>query len=250
MKEVQFSHREGDYIILKDEDGSQLRLELNGNLRQAVRSPGADSQSFSPGEVQSLIRSGLTLPEVANQLGVDEDSIEPFAAPVIAELNYVKSAALSVLVVAQDFDETIPFENLLESKLANASIRVLKDDGSWVLKAEDQSGTASFSFDPKNNWLKPLDDKAREIFEEQTPTVAFSVIDSPSDTEEDLEPEKPESDASSVATDLLEELQRRRAQKEADAETPKPESSSKRPSLPSWDEIVFGAGENKDDKED
>lgn len=250
MKEVKFSHREGDYIILKDDDGSQLRLELNGNLRQAVRSPGADAQSFSPGEVQSLIRSGLTLPEVANQLGVEEDSIEPFAAPVIAELNFVKSAALSVLVVAQDFDETIPFENLLERKLTGASIRVLKDDGKWVLKAEDGAGTASFSFDPKNNWLKPLDEKAKEIFEEQSPTVAFSVIDSPVDNEDETEQEQPESDASSVATDLLEELQRRRAQKEADAETPKPESSSKRPSLPSWDEIVFGASENKDDKED
>jgi hypothetical protein len=250
MKEVQFSHREGDYLILKGEDGSQLRLELDGNLRQAVRSPNADAQTFSPGEVQSLIRSGLSIQEVANQLNVEEDSIEPFAAPVIAELNYIKSAALSVLVVAQDFDETVPFENLLESKLLNATIKVLKDDGSWVLKAENQSSTASFSFDPKNNWLKPLDDKARDIFEEQTPAVAFSVIDSPSDTEDVTEQEQPESDASSVATDLLEELQRRRAQKEADVDKPKPESSSKRPSLPSWDEIVFGAGENHDDKED
>lgn len=250
MREVQFSHREGDYLILRDKDGSQLRLELNGNLRQAARSPSADAQSFSPGEVQSLIRSGLTPTEVANQMGVEEDSIEPFAAPVVDELNYVKSAALSVLVVAQDFDETIPFENLLENKLTNASIRVLKDNGSWVLKAEDPSGTASFSFDPKNDWLKPLNDKAREIFEEQTAPVAFSVIDNKSETEDEPDPEKAEPDASSVATDLLEELQRRRAQKEADVEKAKPESSSKRPSLPSWDEIVFGAGENKDDKED
>lgn len=250
MKEVQFSHREGDYIILKDEDGSQLRLELNGNLRQAVRTPNADTQSFSPGEVQSMIRSGLTLSEVASQLGVKEDSIEPFAAPVIAELNYVKSAALSVLVVAQDFDETIPFEKLLEHKLTDPSIRVMKDDGSWVLTAEAQSGFAKFSFDPKNNWLKPINERAREIFEEQTAPVTFSVIESDSESEDEPETEQQETDASSVATDLLEELQRRRAQKETDSEKPKPESTSKRPSLPSWDEIVFGSGDNSEDKED
>lgn len=250
MKQVQFSHREGDYIVLKDENGSYLRLELNGYLRQAVRTPAADSQSFSPGEVQSLIRSGLTVSEVALQLGVEEDAIEAFAAPVTAELNYVKSSALSVLVVSQDFDETVPFEKLLEHKLTGASIRTMKDDGIWVLKAQNQSEQASFSFDPKNNWLKPLDEKAREIFEEQTAPVAFSVIDSNSETEDEPDFEEDDTDASSVATDLLEELQRRRAQKEADTEKPKPESSSKRPSLPSWDEIVFGSGDNKEDKED
>jgi len=83
MKEVQFSHREGDYLILKDENGEQLRLELNTVLRQAVRNQTADSAQFSPGEVQAHIRSGLSLDEVAAKLGVDGDEIEPFAAPVM-----------------------------------------------------------------------------------------------------------------------------------------------------------------------
>lgn len=249
MKEVQFSHRDGDFIIVTDEDGNQLRLELNGELRQAIRTPNTNAAQFSPGEVQSMIREGMTLSEVSEKLGVGEDAIEPFAAPVVAELDYVKTAALSVLVVAQDFDETIPLADLLAHKLGENSVRVTKEASGWVVTAESGSQTAVFSFDPKNNWLRPTNDQAREIFEEQSAPAPFSVIDSAPE-EPELEKEEPPADASSVATDLLEELQRRRAQKQAEPELPKPESSSKRPSLPSWDEIVFGAGEGKNNEDE
>lgn len=248
MKEVQFSHREGDYLILNDQDGGQIRIELSSELRQAVRHQSSKENLFSPGEVQALIRSGFTLEEVSEQLGVEADSIEPFAAPVIAELEYVKSAAMSVLVVAQDFDETVPFSELLNHKMGDVEIRVLKDSGVWILNASNENELASFSFDPKTNWLKPLDEKAREIFEEQSSPVPFSVIETVSEPESAEDNSTP--NASSVATDLLEELQRRRAMKETDPEKPKPESSSKRPPLPSWDEIVFGAGEGKNEKEE
>ena len=247
MKEIQFSHREGDYLILKDENGEHLRLELNTGLRQAVRNQSAHSSQFSPGEVQALIRSGLSLDEVANKLGVEADEIEPFAAPVIAELDYIQSSAVSVLVVAQDFDETVPLGQLLKHKLGDTEIRTRKEDGVWVISADATSGTAEFSFDPKNNWLKPINDAAKDIFEEQSAPVPLSVIDNR--TEEPAEEEQQEN-ASSVATDLLEELQRRRAQKKSEPEMPKPESSSKRPPLPSWDEIVFGAGDSKNEEEE
>jgi len=247
MKEVQFSHREGDYLILKDENGEQLRLELNTVLRQAVRNQTADSAQFSPGEVQAHIRSGLSLDEVAAKLGVDGDEIEPFAAPVIAELDYIQSSAISVLVVAQDFDETVTLGRLLKHKLGETEIRTRKEDGVWIISADATSGKAEFSFDPKNNWLKPVNEAAKDIFEEQSAPVPLSVIDSK--TEEPVEEDQQEN-ASSVATDLLEELQRRRAQKKSEPEMPKPESSSRRPSLPSWDEIVFGAGESKNEDEE
>ncbi|HEY7796317.1 MAG TPA: septation protein SepH [Microbacteriaceae bacterium] len=247
MKEVQFSHREGDYLVLQGPEGEQFRLQLNGELRHAIRNSDGKHTKFAPGEVQALIRSGLSLTEVSKKLAVEEDAIEPFAAPVIAELNYIKSAALSVLVVAQDYDETVPLETLLADKLGETEVKVMKGDSGWVITASVNDSVASFSFDPKTNWLKPINDQARDIFEEQNAPVPFSVIDT---TPEEPESKEPASDASSVATDLLEELQRRRAQKESQPETPKPESSSKRPSLPSWDEIVFGAGESKNDKDD
>ena len=247
MKEIHFSHREGDYLILKDENGDQLRLELNTGLRQAIRNQTVVSANFSPGEVQALIRSGLSLDEVASKLAVDAYEIEPFAAPVIAELDYIQSSALSVLVVAQDFDETIPLGQLLKHKHGDVQIRTRKEDGVWVISADAANGSAEFSFDPKNNWLKPINDVAKEIFEEQSAPVPLSVIDNrPEETSDDQEQEN----ASSVATDLLEELQRRRAQKKSEPEMPKPESSSKRPSLPSWDEIVFGAGDPKNEEEE
>jgi hypothetical protein len=247
MKEIQFSHREGDYLIFQDESGQQLRTALSGNIRQAIRNQDTQAAGFSPGEVQSLIRTGLSLAEVSAKLNATEDAIEPFAAPVIAELNYVKSSALAVLVVAQDYDHTIPLSDLLQHKMGEHEIKVSKDGRDWIISAAGERGTASFTFDPKNGWLKPTNELAREIFEEQSTPAPFSVIESTPE----IEPDATESaDASSVATDLLEELQRRRAQKQSEPEMPKPDSSSKRPSLPSWDEIVFGAGEGKTDKEE
>lgn len=245
MKEIRFSHRDGDYLILQNEDGEQLRVELNSTIRQAIRSQTDSASSFSPGEVQKLIRSGMTIQEVSHQLGAEEDAIEPFAAPVIAELNYIKTSALSVLVVAQDFDETVSFETLLQKKMPGADFRIMKSDGHWVITAEDTSTSASFGFDPKNNWLRPLNEIAKELLEDQTATTTLTVIET-SEPPAETEP----SDASSVATDLLEELQRRRALKDQSPAEPKPESNSKRPSLPSWDEIVFGAGESKNDSEE
>lgn len=247
MKEVQFSNRDGDYLVLQGPEGELFRLQLTGELRHAIRNSDGQDSKFSPGEVQALIRSGLSLSEVSEKLSVDEDAIEPFAAPVLAELNYIKAAALSVLVVAQDYDETIPLETLLADKLGETDVNAMKSDSGWIINASTNDSHASFSFDPKTNWLKPINDQAKEIFEEQNAPVPFSVIDS---APEETDSQEAATDASSVATDLLEELQRRRAQKESQPETPKPESSSKRPSLPSWDEIVFGAGESKTDKDE
>ena len=245
MKDLQFSRREGDFLILEDEHGQTVRLEINTELRQAMRNQTTQPSSFSPGEIQSLIRSGKTLEEVCEQLGVDSDQVEPFAAPVLAELDYVRSSALAVYVVAQDFDETVELSKLLTHRMGDVHYRVSKQEDRWLLSASTGDNEAVFSFDPRNNWLKPVNDTAREIFDEQSAPVSLSVIDN-----SDPEPEEPTTDASSVATDLLEELQRRRAQKESEPYEPKPESSSKRPSLPSWDEIVFGAGDGKKDEEE
>ena len=245
MKDIKFSRREGDFLILEDENGATVRLEINTQLRQAMRNQDSQASNFSPGEVQSLIRSGKTLEEVSAQLGVDSEQVEPFAAPVLAELDYVKASALAVYVVAQDFDETIELSKLITHRLGDVEYRVSKQDDQWTLTATSNDSEAIFSFDPRNNWLKPINDGAREIFDEQPAPVSLSVIETT-----ETEPEEQTSDASSVATDLLEELQRRRAQKESEPFVPKPESSSKRPSLPSWDEIVFGAGDGKKDEEE
>ena len=244
MKDLHFSRREGDYLILEDEHGATVRLEINTELRQAMRNQSTQSASFSPGEIQSMIRSGKTVEEVSKALGVDTEQIEPFAAPVVAELDYVRTSALAVYVVAQEFDETIELSKLINHRMGEVEYRVSKKDDQWLLAAIAGENEAIFSYEPKNNWLRPVNESAREIFDEQPSPVSLSVIETA-----DPEPEESTSDASSVATDLLEELQRRRAQKESEPQEPKPESSSKRPSLPSWDEIVFGAGDGKN-KED
>ncbi len=45
--------------------------------------------ALSPREIQSRIRSGATVEEVAVEAGVGVDQVEPFAVPVLAELDHI-----------------------------------------------------------------------------------------------------------------------------------------------------------------
>ena len=51
--------------------------------------------ALSPREIQSRIRSGATVEEVAVEAGVGVDQVEPFAVPVLAELDHIIEVAMT-----------------------------------------------------------------------------------------------------------------------------------------------------------
>ena len=51
--------------------------------------------ALSPREIQSRIRSGATVEEVAAEAGVGVDQVEPFAVPVLAELDHIIEVAMT-----------------------------------------------------------------------------------------------------------------------------------------------------------
>lgn len=241
MDELKFEKRESDYLILTSKSGEEFRVEIDDSLKQAIRKPEIHGSNFSPAEIQKLIRSGLSLEAVASQLGLSASQVEPFAAPVIAEIEYIKQNALDVRLAANEFDYMIRLEDLLREKWGNTVEFLLKKaDHEWLLEAKSNGQLASWSYDPRTNQLKAIDDAARELAEESQAAPVFEVISN------QPEPE-PEERPLSVATDLLEELQRRRAARAT--EEPEPAEPKKgRPSVPSWDEIVFGT--NSDSEKD
>lgn len=249
MNELKFEKRESDYLILAAQDGSELRVAITEELKQAVRRNTVETLRFSPAEIQKQIRAGATISEVAANLGISSSAAEPFAAPVFAEIDYLKQNALNVRIAANEFDYMIRLEDLVTQRWGRElDFQLRKTEDGWLLVANAETKSASWIFEPKSNTLKPLDEAARELAGDNLSGPSLAVLTSQPDEADETDSSDELERPLSVATDLLEELQRRRAAK---IETQKPEASAPetkkgRPSVPSWDEIVFGTNSETD----
>ena len=254
MMELKFVSKEGDYIVFESTDGQRMRALLDNDLRDAIRKTSPiENPSFSPKEVQALIRSGLSVDEVASKFSVPASALEPFAAPILDELNFVLQAALSTSV--SDGSQMRSFQDLVLEAHPDADFRVRKQEGDWIISTESPK-LLEWSFSPKSRTLEPLNEGSRALVkhpsqkrevvsstiktsaspnltavpESRQGPVEVPVVDS---SEHSLETEH--SSGASVH-DLVEELRARRVS-ETDV---KPQPAKGRASLPSWDEIVLG----------
>lgn len=225
--ELKFVSRDNDVLVFETIDGSRLRALLDDSLREAIRKQQiVETASFTPREVQALIRQGLELSEVAAKLGVPESAVEPFALPILDELRYVLEAALNISL--PDGPTMKRFEEIVLNAEPNASFKVLKGEEGWEVIATG-SQRYTWLFDPKTRLIESTNEAARKIGR----TIAVKdAIFTPSNKPEPATPETPQASVH----DLVEELRtRRQAQTEI-----KPQTAKGRASLPSWDEIVLG----------
>ncbi|WP_425309356.1 septation protein SepH [Ammonicoccus fulvus] len=140
--------------------------------------------ALRPREIQSRIRSGQTLDEVARVAGVPAERIEPFAAPVLAEREHVAGMALAASVRRRG--ESAAHRNLrpvIREKLTNAGIDPdsiewdawRNEDKRWSIEAkwevEGEPRIAVFHFDLAGRFSVAADDQARWLLSE-TPTPA------------------------------------------------------------------------------
>ena len=238
--ELRFVNREGETLVFETIDGQRLRAELDDVLREAVRRTNLPvSQGVSPREVQAAIRSGESLAALAARLGVPEDTIEPFASPILDELRFVLQTALTTMLSSNDRMRS--FRDLVDAVYPAAEFAIRKEDNQWILES---GNTLKWTFDPKSRLIEPISAAAkelaksfntdREVIRPAKPVVEPRVVQAVQEVEP--EPEEPESQGASVH-DLVQELRARRNPEEI-----KPASAKGRASLPSWDEIVLGTG--------
>ncbi len=251
--ELRFVRREGDFLVFESADGTSLLAPIDESLREALRRNNSGvRESVSPKEVQAAIRAGESLQDLAARLGVPEESIEPFAAPILDELRFVLESALSTTLTANDRMRT--FRELVEEAYPGSEFSIRKQEQQWIL----QSGSSlTWGFDPKSRTLEPISSAAKELAKTfnsareviratptaQDPVKSASAVEAYSDT-----PEEPEAQQQVASVhDLVQELRSRRNPEEL-----KPASAKGRASLPSWDEIVLGAAglESDSDKRD
>ncbi len=178
MDELTVIGAENGALIVVSADGSRFRVPITEALHTALRQnrPAAPVQHrVGPKNVQALIRQGLTAAEVATQTGEPLEYIQRFEGPVLAEREYVVTAARTVPVaVAADGESggTGTFGSAIDHRLAGIGARDVrwesrKHETHWVVSVsfldDDVARTAVWTFDPKKSTLVPSNHEAQSL---------------------------------------------------------------------------------------
>jgi hypothetical protein len=153
-----------DGFVAVSRDGQRFSIPLDGPIRAqlSVSPQGNSTSTVSPKEIQALLRSGLSVDEVAARTGSSADHIARFESPIVAELAFVLERALAVPVVANGVDST--FGSEINSRIAEQGGAVTRwqayrIDDAWVVGARFVVGSveedATWSFDPRKMTLVP-----------------------------------------------------------------------------------------------
>ncbi len=150
-------------VTAVSDSGHMFTIELPEDARPAARPRlTAVNSSVSPREIQALLRSGLSVAEVAARTGESTDHVARYEGPVIAELGFVLERAQAVAVVGMD--EGTTFAEALEQKLEAQGGSILRWqsyrlDDEWVVALSAQIGSviedATWTFDSRKLTLTP-----------------------------------------------------------------------------------------------
>lgn len=243
--ELRFVARQSDYLLVEAEDGTSHQLLIDDQLKEAIKNTQEIvSSGIVPKDVQNKLRAGLSVEEVAAELGVTESAIEPFAAPILDEIRYVLQTALSTEL--SDGQNMKTLEELVTLSQPESKFSAHRADSGWIITAKG-AHSYTWSYDPRAKLLEATSEaakklgtlhSARDVVTQTVPVRTEEPKVAAVDTFEDA------AESSASVHDLVQELRSRRDAKEQDL---KPSSSKGRASLPSWDEIVSGAHLDSED---
>lgn len=180
-------HEDGRYLLLSAADGTRFRVALDDDLRVAARGrrsgPGTSGPAPSSArEVQALIRTGLSVEEVAERAGWPISKVTVFAAPVLAERRHVAGRAAAVRLRTEGGDSE-RLSTRVERRLEGRGVHAedvewdsgRDDTGAWQVHIDFVAGgrerRAGWRFDPLSEHVQPLDDEARWLTEEDDRTT-------------------------------------------------------------------------------
>ena len=198
---------DGKRLVLVADDGVEHTLDVDDALRTALRGePARTSQlektmdsALRPRDIQARIRAGESAEAVAQAAQSTVERIMPYAAPVLAERAHVAERA-QLSSVRRRSGET--GARTLGDAVA-AQLRSLhgdptavewdswrREDGRWTLtgvfSGAARSGTATFTFDVRGNFVTLEDDDARWLVGEQVAQPAPAASEAPTRDDDDL----------------------------------------------------------------
>lgn len=179
MDELTVIGAESGALIVVSGDGDRYRVPITEALHSALRQnrPAAPTaHRVSPREIQAMIRSGKSAAEVVAETGEPAEYVQRFEGPVVAEREYVVTAARSVPVaVAAEVDASVAsrtFGGVIDSRLSElkaADVRWAswKTDLHWIITVTFLDAgverEARWTFDPKKATLIPSNHEAQSL---------------------------------------------------------------------------------------
>lgn len=190
MRELEPDRRDDDgtRVLLRDAvSGEIFSVLINDRLRHLLshshRPPtGRDSDhrettmeaDLTPREIQTRIRRGESVAEVAESAGVSVESVEPFAGPVLAERAYMAEQARTTTIrrrhvggsgvgLGAALDERMAADGLVPEDVRWDAWR--REDGRWTITATPPGAQdpATFVFDVRGRYVLPDDAIAHDL---------------------------------------------------------------------------------------
>ncbi len=185
---VGLSH-DGQTLIVATDTGEELAIPADDRLHAALRGDRPRlgqleiemDSALRPRDIQSRIRAGESLEEVARMAGLPLDRVERFAAPVLAEREHFARLAMAGSVRRRG--ETSGHRTLrivLTERLVSRGVDIdtvvwdsfRMEDGLWSVSAVYRSGEserqAVFRYDPRGRFSVAGNDEARWVLGEQS----------------------------------------------------------------------------------
>jgi len=131
------------------------------------------ADALSPREIQSRIRAGASVQDVADSCGMPVSAIEPFAGPVVAERAYIASQATKGQIHRSGTQTHQTLAEVVGDRLASRGLTSADvtwdawrgNDRLWTLRASYRSGSALhegvFRYDAAGRFSTAVDDEAR-----------------------------------------------------------------------------------------
>jgi hypothetical protein len=182
MEELSVIEVTRDGIIVVTRDGQRFSIALDDALRSKLghSSPTTTAVTVSPREIQSMLRSGLSVDEVAAASGSSAEHIARFEGPIAAELAFILERALAVPVVGDGAESS--FGSEIANRISSQGGHVVRwqayrtNDG-WVVGARcvlgDVEEDATWSFDPRKMTLVPSNASAVRISKSESVDAAL-----------------------------------------------------------------------------
>ncbi|MGI8947742.1 MAG: septation protein SepH [Ornithinimicrobium sp.] len=200
-------HADGTHLMMADDEGTEYAVALDERLQTALRRSRADAERpttpVTPREVQSMIRAGLSSEEISEQTDWEQQRVQRYEGPILAEREHVALMACAAHVRTHDRTGPPPsLQGRVEQRLAARGVDMERvrwdatrpEGGQWsvvvTFVAGQRSRQASWRFDPSARSTDALDDEARWLSEdEQTlprDVNAETVFGGQTDSPEDL----------------------------------------------------------------
>jgi hypothetical protein len=248
---------DGRSVVVSDDTGERFRLGIDERLKAAARGDAAGlgqleihmDGTMRPAEIQARVRAGESPEELARQASMPLDRLLRFAGPVLAERTMVAEQAQRTRCRPVPGEEPVVLGEVVTRRLVERGIdpdtaewdAARRDNGTWRVQLDYPVGKgsagASWIYDPMAKHVTPHDDAARTLLAEpllaadepSRPERPFSVVrgvEQPAAQEPVEEPSaaEPYDDEHAAAS--------------GDGSRP---ARNRRPDVPAWDDIVFGA---------